>query len=224
MDQPSQEPGAPTDAGQPGLEPSEPTDAPPEPQDVASLPEWAQKLISKGRTKEADYRTKYQSAQQQAQEAAAQRDKVMAALGLNADGSEAVDPDKLGAQLADVQSKQWETAVENRVLRMSMKPNAGFDADGVLDSHAFTDALVEAGIDHEAADFGQRLEAVVAQFVTDNPRFRSQQAPGAPRGGGDFGGGPNLPPASLDAQIADAEKRRDFNTVIALKRLQAARN
>lgn len=61
------------------------------------------------------------------------------------------------------------------------------------------------------------VKAAVTRFAKLAP------APsGSPRGGGDFGGGPNLPPASLDAQILDAEKRRDFNTVIRLKRLKAA--
>jgi len=243
MTQPSpQAPGAPAGGGNPGQAPGQPQQqgtvtnpaapaAPPatnpgqapgtDPQDVASLPQWAQDVIKNTRTEAANYRTQHQTVQQQAQEAQKQRDAVLAAMGLKPDGTEAVDPDKLGAQLADVQSRAWETAVENKVLRMAGR--LGLDADGLLDSLAFLDSLQALDAEPEAADFAQKLEAHVTAFVTANPKFKATPAPqGAPRGGGDFGGGPNLPPASLDAQIADAEKRRDHVAVIRLKRQKAA--
>jgi hypothetical protein len=219
MTEPSQAPGAPTDAGDGGQAPTEPQQPGTEPQDITSLPEWAQNLIAKGRSKEADYRTKYQASQQTAQAAAEQRDKVLDALGLKPDGTDAPDPEALGAQLNDIRARAWETAVENKILRLA--PKLGVDADGLLDSVAFLDSLADAEIDPDGTDFAQQLEAHVTGFITHHPKFKTAQQ-GAPRGGGDFGGGPNLPPASLDSQIAEAEKRRDFATVIQLKRQKAA--
>ncbi|WP_051393059.1 hypothetical protein [Glycomyces arizonensis] len=228
MTQPSQAPGAPTDAGPTGQAPeaspqqgtttdpaTDPGQAPDGPQDVSSLPQWAQDLITKGRTKEADYRTKYQTAQKDAQAAASQRDAVLKAYGLNADGSEAVDPDKLSAQVDQMRAREWETVVENKLLRAA--PRLGVDADGLLDSVAFLDSLAELDTDHVGADFGQKLEAHVTEFVTANPKFKAQPGAGAHRSGGDFGGGPNLPPASLDAQIAEAQKKGDAREVIRLQ-------
>jgi hypothetical protein len=220
MTQPSQAPGAPTDAGQGGLAPTEPQQPgpaeqlPAEPQDISSLPEWAQKAITKTREEAAGYRTKYKTVAEQAQEAQAQRDKVLAAFGLKSDGTEDQSPEKLTAQLQQFQANTWELTVENTVLRTA--PKLGADAEALMDSNRFLDSLAEL-------DDNADLQKHIADFVAQNPKFKTAQQ-GAPRGGGDFGGGPNLPPASIDSQIAEAEKKRDFNTVIALKRLKAARN
>lgn len=218
MTQPSQAPGAPTDAGLAGQAPTEPqqpgtTEQPQaEPQDISSLPEWAQKAIAKTRDEAAGYRTKYKSAAEQAQEAQAQRDKVLSALGLKPDGTEDQSPEKLTAQLEQFQANLWERTVENTVLRSA--PKLGADADALLDSNKFLDSLAEL-------DDGADLEAHITQFVAQNPKFKSgPPAPG--RSGGDFSGAPSGPPASLDAQIAEATQNRDFSTVIRLKRLKAA--
>lgn len=223
MTQPSEAPGAPTDAGLPGQAPVEPQQqgtaeqAPPEPQDISALPEWAQKLITDTRGEAAKHRNQHKDARAEAQAAQAQRDKVLAALGLAPDGAEQVDPDKLGAQLEHVRAQAWETAVENKVLRMA--PRLGIDADSLLDSLTFLDSLTD--IDPDSQDFAQQLEAHVTGFVTTNPKFKTaERIPG--KSGGDFGGAPGGQPASLEKQIADATEKRNFNEVIRLKRLKAA--
>jgi len=215
MTQPSQAPGAPTDAGLDGLAPSEPQQPGPaaeEPQDISSLPEWAQKAITKTREEAAGYRTKYKTVAEQAQEAQAQRDKVLAAFGLKSDGTEDQSPERLAAQLEQFQANTWELTVENTVLRAA--PKLGADAEALMDSNRFLDSLAEL-------DDNADLEKHIADFVAQNPKFKTAQQ-GAPRSGGDFGGGPNLPPASIDSQIAEDTKARNFNRVVELKRLKAA--
>jgi hypothetical protein len=212
MTQPSQAPGAPIDAGDAGLAPTEPQQqgtepAAEEPQDIASLPEWARREIDKARKGEAGYRTKYKSAEQQAQEAAAQRDKILSALGLQSDGTEAPNPEALNAQLQQFQADLWERTVENTVLRTAAK--LGADADALLDSNRFLDSLAELPDDADMA-------AHIAQFVAANPKFQATPRPTG-SSGGDFGGAPQQQPASLDAQIRAAEAKGDFVTARQLK-------
>ena len=216
MTQPSQVPGAPTDAGQDGQAPTpqQPGTTPPQdgqaptdgPQDINALPEWAQKLITDTRSEAAGHRTKYKTATQQAQEATAQRDKVLSALGLKPDGTEDQSPERLTAQLQQFQADLWERTVENTVLRSASK--LGADADALLDSNKFLESLTDL------AD-GADLEAHIASFVAANPKFKA--AKGLGRSGGDFGGAPNQQPASLASQIRDAESKGDWKTARQLK-------
>jgi len=221
MTEPSQAPGAPTDAGDSGqapTEPQQPGTAPAEPQDISSLPQWAQDAIKKTRDEAAGYRTKYQTSQKDAQAAAEQRDKVLAALGMGQD--EAPTPEQLGAQLDQFRAQAWETAVENKVLRMA--PGLGLDADGLLDSIQFLESLAGADIDPDAADFADQLEAHVTAFVDKHPKFKTTPPAGAGRSGGDFSGGPTPPPASLSSQIAAAKKAGNVHEVIRLENLKLA--
>jgi hypothetical protein len=191
MTQPSQAPGAPIDAGGTGLAPdpspqqgTDPADSQggqtpaSDPQDISSLPEWAQKAIAKTRDEAAGYRTKYKSAEQQAQEAAALRDKMLSVMGLNPDGAEEQTPEKLSAQLEQFQADLWERNVENTVLRSASK--LGADADALLDSNKFLDSLADL-------DDGADLEAHIASFVASNPKFKAQSGPA--RNAADFNGG-----------------------------------
>lgn len=218
MTQPSQAPGAPTDAGIAGLAPTDPQQpgtspadsqggpAPTnDPQDISSLPEWAQKAIAKTRDEAAGYRTKYKSAEQQAQEAAAQRDKVLSALGLTPDGTEEQSPEKLAAQLQQFQADLWERNVENTVLRSASK--LGADADALLDSNKFLDSLADL-------DDGADLEAHITQFVASNPKFKAQSGPA--RNAADFNGGngagritreqlASMTPADIDKALSEGK-------------------
>jgi hypothetical protein len=98
----------------------------------------------------------------------------------------------------------------------------------------FRAAVAAAGI-----DLGEAAELIdVSRFVADDGEVDtkaikaavtklSKLAPkGAGRSGGDMGGsgGSGDQAASLDKQIEEATKRRDFATVIRLKRQKAAQN
>jgi hypothetical protein len=215
MTQPSEAPGAPTGEGEGGQAPTDtqqqgtttgpaapaaPTPTPAqkdsqaqstEPQDVTSLPQWAQDVISKARASDAEYRTKYQAAQKDAQALTAQRDKMLAAIGLKPDGTaEPPTPEELTAQIEEHQLNAWEQTVENTVLRMAAaKPAEGqpaIDADLLLDSNAFFTSL--SNLDDTSRD---ALQQHIAAFVAENPKFQKQATAPAPpaRGSTDFNGG-----------------------------------
>lgn len=71
-------------------------------------------------------------------------------------------------------------------------------------------------IDEDGAVDDKAIKAAVTKFAKLAPKG------GAGRSGGDFGGGSGDQAASLDKQIADAEGRKDWPTVIALKRQKTA--
>lgn len=119
------------------------------------------------------------------------------------------------AEAAEVRAVElaYETTV-NRVAR-----EVGADAEALLDSQAFRDAVAEElDDDFDDDDLKAAITAKAKEFVK-KPRFAAQRAGGA--SGGDFTGSPGAA-ASIDQQIADAEKRKDFQAAIALKRHRAA--
>ncbi|WP_433465709.1 hypothetical protein [Spirillospora sp. CA-128828] len=106
-------------------------------------------------------------------------------------------------------------ATVNRVAR-----DVGADAEALLDSQAFRDAVAEElDDDFDDDDLREAVNTVAKRFVKKS-RFAAQRPAGG-ASGGDFTGSPGAA-ASIDQQIADAEKRRDFTTAIALKRQRAA--
>ncbi|MGI5418661.1 hypothetical protein [Actinomadura luteofluorescens] len=117
-------------------------------------------------------------------------------------------------------------AAEARAVELAYKDavrdaasEVGADAAALLDSESFRDAVAEE-LDDDFDD--DDLKAAVAKHAAafaKKPRFAAHRAGGA--SGGDFTGSPGAA-ASIDQQIADAEKRRDFQTAIALKRRRAA--
>lgn len=142
------------------------------------------------------------------------------ALGIVEDGAE-TDPAKLTESLTASQAEAKQARVELAVFRNAHP--AGSDPIGdpiaLLDSKSFLKSL--AAID--PADSAAVTEAIKAA-VEANPRLGA--APGDPKA-------PAPNPAqgasasgaavgALDAQIAAAEKARDFQTAIALKQRRAA--
>ena len=177
-----------------------------DPQDVSSLPDWAQKLLGDTRAEAAKHRTDKQSAAQQAQAAQQQRDAVLKALGLKADGSEDIDPAKLTEQIDQYKAVAWENAVESHVVRLAGA--VGYDADALLDSNQFLNSL-EALVNEDPSnsDFRALLEKHLKDFVGKHPKFKS--ANGAPaRSGGDMppgqAGAPTARPTSLSAAVKKA--------------------
>lgn len=215
-----QEPDTPdaqdTNSTTPDAKPAKGTDgqAPKEAKDVASLPDWAQKEIKSARTQAANARTEKQAAAKTAQEAEAQRDAVLKALGLKTDGSEEPpDPKQLAEQAASFQGKAWEMGVENGVLRLASKLEV--DADELLDSNKFLNSLEElVDEDPNAGDFRDKLADHIKAFVKDNPKFKAQAAKATPGKSGTAMPGAPTPPAakerpkSLFAAVDSAYKSR----------------
>lgn len=103
----------------------------------------------------------------------------------------------------------------------------GVNPDALLGSVAFAEHA--KNLDPSAEDFPARLAEAIRNALTANPWMAAQPAapppppPPPPTGGADFQGAGGVGgPASLDQQIAEAEKNRDFARAIALKRQKAA--
>jgi hypothetical protein len=190
-------------------------------QDVSQLPDWAQKQLKDLRNEAAKART---TAKQTAAEDARQQllSEFASKLGLSQDGQPTVEGlqqelSSLQEQLASERDNAAAAAYENTVIRVAR--DVGADAEALLDSdsfyHAVREALGEEGFDDD--DLKKAVEKHAREYAK-KPRFAATQA--APRSGGDFTGGPQAA-ASIDTQIAEAEKNRDFATAIALKRQRA---
>ena len=227
-------PGAPADAGtggqaptgtQPPTAPQQQTGQAPDPQqgtssgqqDIASLPDWAQKIITETRAEAAKHRTEKLSAAQQAQEAQQQRDAVLAALGLAPDGTNAPpDPATLTAQIEQAQATAWANAVELTVTRTALA--AGVDAERLLDSRAFIDSLDEfTDEDPTSPEFRTKLDAHIQAYVAQHPAFKA--TPGVPRPDPSQGAQPGGSLSYAD-QAQEALAKGDVRAAIAYKAAQ----
>ncbi|MFC3980177.1 hypothetical protein [Streptosporangium jomthongense] len=131
--------------------------------------------------------------------------------------------------LRDESAKYRTTARSETVLRHAYTTATahGVNPDALLGSVAFSDRAKQ--LDPNAEDFPTRLAEVIQAVLQANPWMAAQQAPATPtappvppQSGGDFSGSGGSVQTTIDQQIADAEKRRDFVTAIALKRQRAA--
>ncbi|WP_067483779.1 hypothetical protein [Actinomadura hibisca] len=145
------------------------------------------------------------------------------AKGRPADGEPTVDDLRAQAEAdaarADAaEARAAELAYETTVTRIAR--TVGADAEALLDSDSFRSAVVDE-LDDDDFDDAELRAAVtkVAKQFAKRSRFAASSGPS--RSGGEFHGGPGAA-ASIDQQIADAEKNRDFATAIALKRQRAA--
>lgn len=197
--------GSPTE--QPPAPPTTSEPQPPEgsePQDVASLPEWARKLITSTRDEAATHRRK-------AGDAEAERNRILTdlgkALGLTQD--QAPDPEALAKDLASRDSELKAARAELAVLKAA--GSAGADASALLDSRGFMAAI--EGIDPAADDYGKRVAEKIAKYVEENPRFKSQaQVP--TRGGAPMtDGGKETPPDDMDEFVKAAARARSRNNL-----------
>lgn len=175
------EPVAPVD---PVAPPAEPAAEGPEPQDVASLPEWAQKLIGKTRTEAASHRTK---AQEQAAALDATRDAIAKALGLKDDDDPVKAAQTAAQEREAAKAVARNLAVENAVLRSAGKHGA--DPAALTDSRSFMRAL--EALDPEADEFAAKVGEAITAAIEANPALKAQApAPTPPaRSGGPVGGG-----------------------------------
>jgi hypothetical protein len=216
-----QAPGAPESGQQPlggqqpAAAPQNPQQPSPQTQDVSQLPDWAQKIITDTRAEAAKHRTEKKATAEQVSAEQAKLNKVLSALGLNADGNEAPDPEALASQLEERKTELWSKSIELETHRLADKH--GVKPGALTDSVKFWEAMGD--IDPGDPEFAAKVDAAIADAVKANPGLRAPQ--GSPRSGADFTGAPSAPP-NIDQAIADATEKKDFRTVIALKRRRTA--
>lgn len=170
---------------------------------VEKLPKWAQKLVGELRDKDAKGRIKLTEAEQR------QKD-ILKAAGIETDEQ---DPVKIAetarAEREAAQKETRDTKVELAVFRQAT--GAGADPNSLLDSRAFM-----AKLDKADPDDPDGIKTLIADWVKDNPKFKTT----APRAGGvsgaDFTGGTGGP-TDIQSRIAAAEKAGDFKEAIRLK-------
>jgi hypothetical protein len=156
--------------------------------DVASLPDWAQKLLGKTRTEAATNRTK---ASEASDALTATRDAIAKALGL-APSDDPVVAAKTAADERDAARQEAKAVkVENAVLKAARKHEA--DPEALTDSRSFMAKL--AGIDPAADDFAAQVDAAIKAAVSTNPLLKVGPAvpPPPARSGGSVGGGVPIP-------------------------------
>lgn len=187
-----------------------PADQPAESEKPANVwedPEAAKAEIERLRKENGAKRTnaKAQAADEARKELAQQ---VAKTLGLGEDETP-VDPAELTRQIEAEKAARRSTQVELAIYKAAAK--AGGDPDALLDSRSFLATLDD--VDPSDSD---AVVAAISAAVEGNPRLGVEKpsrlpAPN-PAQGSSAGGAP-----SLSDQIADAEKRGDRATAIALK-------
>lgn len=155
--------------------------------DIASLPEWAQKVIKDAREEAGKDRIKAkETAAAEARQALARE--VGKALGL-IDESDPVEAAKTAAErAARAEDEAKAIKFENAVLRRARAHDV--DPEALTDSRSFMARL--SSIDPAAADFAAQVDAAIKAAVEANPLLRLTPAP-APRSGGPVGGGAPTP-------------------------------
>ncbi|MGW5673943.1 hypothetical protein ACWEV4_02425 [Streptomyces sp. NPDC003860] len=175
------DPAAPAAPQSPATPPSSSSPTPPAPapqqptapQDVASLPEWAQKLIKDTRAEAADYRTRYQQAtppQPTAPAAVPPADVPEGDIGRL--------PKWAQQALSDSTAAARRAAVQAAVIQAA--PAAGADVARLLDSTSFAAAVAQiAPTDTDA------ISAAITAAMASQPWLAAvPQTPA--RGGADF--------------------------------------
>jgi hypothetical protein len=173
-----------TPPGAPAAPETPPAEKPAE--DVASLPEWAQKLLAKTRTEAASNRTK---ATEQATALQATRDAIAKALGLQGEEDPVAAAKTATEQRDAAMTEARTTRIENAVLRSAGKHGA--DPEALTDSRSFMRTL--EGIDPAANDFADQVDAAIKGAVEANPGLLKAGAPAPARSGGPVGGGAPVP-------------------------------
>lgn len=139
---------------------------------------------------------------------------IKAALGLE---QAPPDPAALTAQLTEVQQSARQAQTELAVFRAATSAN--INANALLDSRSFMLAIKDVDPSDTEA-----LSAAMAAAVEVNPLLANQPTRRAPAPNPAQGSSANGAP-TIDDQIAEAQKRGDYKTVISLntQMLQAQR-
>lgn len=173
-------PGAPATAPNPQAPPTPaaPPATPPAQaaEDVASLPDWAQKMIRDTRAEAAKARTDAKAA------AAADARKAVLdefAQKLGFAGDNPPDPAELASQAGAAREAAWSYAVELEVIRATGDPGA---AAKLLDSVSFLDSLDEmVDLNPSSTEFKDGLKTKVQEALAKLPAPPAGQAPNGPR-------------------------------------------
>jgi len=177
---------------------------------LASLDETARKAVldevSRARGDAARYRTERQTATTQAQEAQAQRDAVLKALGIKADGSADVDPAQVAEQ---AQNDAWVAKVSLAIYQSAGR--LGADAAKLLDSVTFIDSLDQhVTVQPGDPNFAAQVDAAITSAVTANAAYKTA-TPVPPASGAPMPGTPGEGPkraTSLGAAVSAALRPR----------------
>lgn len=173
-------PGAPAPAPAPPAVPTPPAAPPAAPptatpaEDLASLPEWAQKTIRDARAEAGKARTdaKAAAAEEARRDMAAQ---VARALGIVSD--EPPSPQQLTEQIERAQAQAWWAGVELQVHRFAPEV-----ADSLLDSRAFIESLDDlVDLGPTSTEFRTALQAKVQEAAAKYPTKTGGQASPGPR-------------------------------------------
>lgn len=160
--------------------------APAPAESVDQLPAWAQKIITDARSGEANYRTKAQTAAEQATKDLV--DKLAITLGLKEDA--AADPAALTASLTAAQAKAQES--ERKLAIFQAAAATGADPSRLLDSNSFMSSI--QGLDPSN---GAAINAAITAAIAANPILKAIQAAAA--SGTELGG------SGEQGQITDAQ-------------------
>ncbi|MFE2019881.1 hypothetical protein ACFW9O_17780 [Streptomyces sp. NPDC059499] len=189
--------------------------------DLSTLDPRVQKMIADLRGEAGKARTvAKQNAAAEARQELAQD--IGKALGLVQD-DKATTPEELTQQLRE--SQQHLGSAQEQAVAAQMELHVyrtahrlGADADALLDSRSFCDEIdsIDPGDDPKA--FNAAVEKAIRGAIQRTPSLRAR----AGRSGADLSGGSSEQPHSLDKQIAEATQKRDFASVIRLKRQRAA--
>ncbi|MFH8793845.1 hypothetical protein [Streptomyces sp. NPDC017941] len=184
------------------LTPQQSTTPQGEPQDVASLPEWAQKLIKDTRAEAADYRTR---AQQVAPQQPTPQAPAVPPAAEAPEGDVARLPKWAQQALADSGAAARRAAVQAAVIQAA--PTVGADVARLLDSASFTAAVAQLDPTDTAAVTEAIKNAVAAQpYLAAVPQT-------APKGGADFSDpGPGAVTAEQFAAMPYAERAELYQT------------
>jgi hypothetical protein len=188
-----------------------------QPENVESLPEWAQKLIRDTRQEAATHRTKANDLQTQHQ---ASLDAIAKALGLKPDDDPAAAAKTAAERAERAETEAKAAKVENAVLRMAAKHGALPEA--LTDSRSFMAKL--AGIDPAADDFSAKVEAAIKEAVEANPALKGATPAVPARSGGPVGGGTPAPgqlsredlKTMTPAQITKAKAEGRLNQLLGI--------
>ena len=192
-------PGAPANTAPPaaGLDPNAPID-------FASLPANVQKYFEDLRRENGSHRQGKTAAERELAAAKQRNDAVLNALGLNADGSAAVDPQQAISALSQ-RANAAEDAAWGAQVRLNIYQRAGAlgaNAEALLDSVSFQDSLDEiADADPSTATFRAAMDAKITAALAANPTLRAGSTPSG-SSGGEFSGGSGAGQPITEEQLA----------------------
>ena len=226
MTQPNPAPVVPANQPEPPAvpttgQPTDPAGAQPSAFDPSSLSPEAQAYL-KSQVEAAGFKARDNARTKTAEEA---RQQLMTEFAQKLGFAEANEPpsaEDLSAHLEQAQSTAYQAGVETQMYRLGSR--LGFDAEALLDSKRAMDDLIDALDENEGAgdlvpgsrEFAAALEVAVAKVLEKHPRLKAGGTAPGPRpdpSQGTRGAGPG----DVDSQIAEAQAKGDWRTVLSLQ-------